>query len=749
MFPTARILLTAALVSLAGKARLPAAEKEPSPRPFELKTAPMVQHLGPQRVVVSWESHAAEASTVEFWTDSSPPSSVEEKAPDTEHSVVLAGLRPQCDYEFRIRIGDPGGTQRATRTYRFDSSCDLASHGLAGDRPRFPADTHNAPIAAAAAGIVESSGVDRGYCLVLGCHRGLLAVELARRTRLQVIVVEPDAEKVDALRRVLDSSGLYGTRVAVHHGPLEKLPYADHFANLIVSERTLVTGEIATPIAEVCRVLRPCGGVARLGRPAGGRLTRPDLEAWIHNSPLDGWKIEDGGGLWAEIRRGRLPGAGQWTHLYADAGNSACGGDRLCGPVDVQWFGRPGPRQMVDRHHRGMAPLAVAGRLFVAGSDRLKAVDAYNGTPLWDLTIPGSRRVCVHRDCGHVVATEDRVYVAVEDTCRSIDSATGRCTGTYRIPWADGDPPLHWGYLGCLGDRLIGTAEIAGASYTAHNRFTVERISHWDNVPMVTSLRLFCLDRRTGSRHWSYNGGGAILNSAIAAGDGRIYFIQSGNPAALADPDGRVALSVALTGGTSRLVALDQDSGRVAWQQAVDLSALRHAVYLSYARGTVLITGSFNQGKHPRYDLLAFDAVAGRPKWASHYLRTDKPAGGDHGEQDQHPALVGGVVYSRPAAFDLETGRRLDFNLDRAGHGCGTLSASAAYLFGRGGNPQMYPIEAGGRSSVALTTVTRPGCWINIIPAAGMLLIPESSSGCSCPFSVQTSLTLTPRCGHD
>jgi hypothetical protein len=44
-----------------------------------------------------------------------------------------------------------------------------------------------------------------------------------------------------------------------------------------------------------------------------------------------------------------------------------------------------------------------------------------------------------------------------------------------------------------------------------------------------------------------------------------------------------------------------------------------------------------------------------------------------------------------------------------------------------------------------LTKVTRPGCWINIIPAGGLVLIPESSSGCTCGFPLQTSLAFVPK----
>ena len=44
-----------------------------------------------------------------------------------------------------------------------------------------------------------------------------------------------------------------------------------------------------------------------------------------------------------------------------------------------------------------------------------------------------------------------------------------------------------------------------------------------------------------------------------------------------------------------------------------------------------------------------------------------------------------------------------------------------------------------------ITYATRPGCWLNMIPACGLLLIPESSSGCMCNYAVQTSLAFRPK----
>ena len=39
-----------------------------------------------------------------------------------------------------------------------------------------------------------------------------------------------------------------------------------------------------------------------------------------------------------------LPGAGGWTHQYAEPGNSACSDDqRVQGNLGVLWYGEPGP----------------------------------------------------------------------------------------------------------------------------------------------------------------------------------------------------------------------------------------------------------------------------------------------------------------------------------------------------------------------------------------------------------------------
>jgi len=79
---------------------------------------------------------------------------------------------------------------------------------------------------------------------------------------------------------------------------------------------------------------------------------------------------------------------------------------------------------------------------------------------------------------------------------------------------------------------------------------------------------------------------------------------------------------------------------------------------------------------------------------------------------------------------------------------CGSLGASAYYLVGRSWTHRIFDLSvlsgaAQGDIDEPLTTVTRPGCWINTIIAGGMVLSPEASAGCTCGFSVRASMAFS------
>jgi hypothetical protein len=134
---------------------------------------------------------------------------------------------------------------------------------------------------------------------------------------------------------------------------------------------------------------------------------------------------------------------------------------------------------------------------------------------------------------------------------------------------------------------------------------------------------------------------------------------------------------------------------------------------------------------------------APEPVWKATYSPDGKrDVTGGHGEITQHPAIANGTIYLWTGAYDLSTGKKLKWLWQRPGGGCGTFSSSATALFFRASNPQMTEFATGKHRR--LVHETRPGCWINVIPAGGLVLIPEGSSGCSCNYAVQASMALAP-----
>jgi outer membrane protein assembly factor BamB len=498
----------------------------------------------------------------------------------------------------------------------------------------------------------------------------------------------------------------------------------------------------------VFRVLRPSGGVAWLGRGGNptGSLDVTQLEHWLAAGQLPGEARSTVGDGWVTLRRGPVPDSGEWTQLYANASHTACSEDALRGPLAVQWFGKPGPRRMVDRHHRPMSSLVKAGRVFIPGDDVVYAADAYNGTPLWEIEVPGMRRVGAIKDSGQMLVTEETLYIVARDECWLVDVESGERVRTFKVPQPREDETFDWGYLNRVGDRLIGTGQSSGASFRTLHKDMVNTLEG-DFRPVIVSRYVFSMDRRTGQPHWTYHQGD-VMNSAIAAGDGRLHFIESrlgqGSPG-----DGRVGIREFCAGETF-LVGLDLASGRKLYERRVQMP-YQHILFLNYAENTVLVSGTFNRGDQVFYGLQAFAGDTGASKWKNEYLALDirgneaAPTEGSHGEQWQHPVIIGDRIYSRPFDFDLHTGRKGEKIIRRGGHGCGGWTASAHYLYGRGSNPRMYDLGLPSTDGDPLTRVSRPGCWLNIIPAGGLVLIPESSSGCTCSYPLQTSLALIPQ----
>ncbi len=637
--------------------------------------------------------------------------------------------------------------------------------------PPFEEDEWTNVYRSAAAEILEQSGQKTGFCLVLGSERGRLAYELAAQSKLTVIGVEPDAEKATAARRSLERAGKHASQVTIVNAALENIPFSNYFANLIVSDSLLVRGQLPCKPEHVARFLKPCGGVAILGRPssASSNGKTDDDEAilqWLTALYHEDEGEVINGEAWIQFRRGKLPGAGQWSHQYGNVANTSYTEDyRIRDGLGVLWYGDPGPSAMVNRHEAAGAPLSTNGRMFIQGTDRIMAYDAYNGTLLWEYENPGAIRTGVfnNRETHNLAASDDVLYAAAENQCTAIDAATGQVVAEYTTPESADGIPRAWAYLAYDDGQVFGTSTIREELEARMRRRGLTVKSQTDAV--------FAVDTRTGKRMWTYRGDN-ILHTTIAVGPRRVYFIDSS-----ISPAERQQLYLRDKGDLKKLsgeaarkaeeemkkldlrlaVAIDRQTGEKLWERPVnvtdttDVSAGGGSLTLMYADGHVVLCGAnanghywkqFLAGEFEKRKLVVLDAADGNELWAKNANYMNRPA------------VIGNEIYAEPWAFDLHTGnpktrphpltgQESEWRFSRPGHHCGVITAVPNMMFFRSGFIGYYDLynDSGTRHFAG----QRLGCWINAIPGNGLVMIPEASAGCVCQFSIASTVVMEPK----
>ncbi len=589
--------------------------------------------------------------------------------------------------------------------------------------------------AEAAKEIIERCGIRSGYCLVLGLHDALLPAGLATESDLYVIVLEQDERKIAQARRLYDRLGLYGVRIAVHRGNPKQLPYAPYFANLIV-----VPDPSSCDPASVYRCLRPCGGVLTIQGADTGAARKWLIAAGAAENRIT---VD---GRFVRATRGPLPGAGSWSHPFANSGRTSASRDthvRL--PLKTLWFGGPGPARMVDRHRFPPIPVYANGRLFVPAQDHVIAVDAYNGREMWSRELKGVGRFPGNDRGPSVVADDNCVYAPHGTTCLQLDGDTGKILQTYNPPagieLGSRSEPLpkskratrgrgglvfnqvEWNYLSVTDKAILGTI---GEAYVRRS------LANW---PLSTpkGRYLFAVDKRTGKELWVHKSQYAIAPKAIVADEERVYVMDQEN-----DIGGI---------GKTILKAIDMNTGKAVWSKPIQ------------DRWELLLSDNSLVAAGTGYTV--YDAATGQERWS----KTVPPSLYDtYGPGIDHyqwaialrdfpvvpPIIVDGTIVAPPRAFDLETGEELHRTGPLSGEtilpfgvgngGCGTYSACPAAMFMRSGSLGIYDMATD--TGMHWLGQTRPGCWINTLPAGGIVLMPEASSSCTCAYSFQTSLAL-------
>lgn len=571
----------------------------------------------------------------------------------------------------------------------------------------------NRQYAAAAEEIVQLGGVHDGYALDLGCGEGRLAYELATRTKLHVIAVESDPNAVAAARERLIAAGLYGTRVTVHQGDPARTVYPNYFADLVVSARSLSEGPDAVAGDEMMRLLRPWGGVAVVGKAQAMR----------------------------RVERDELPDTGTWTHQYCDAQATLTSADQLVRrPLGMLWFTDFEHLRMPDRHGRGPAPLFTGGRLFVLGKHGLYALNAYNGRLLWEHPIENA---LTPYDQEHITGAavtgspycygQGSVYVRHENEALRIDEATGEALARFSTPASPDSAPGTWGFIATDNGVLFGSV-----ANDEHVTMWAWHEADMEDMPSE-STGLFGLDAVTGEHLWTYKASHSIRHNTIVAGGGRVYFID--RPLAQDDllarqvrrEDNRHHLVLAGEPAGHPygvLVVLDARSGEVLWKAndevfgtMLALSLEHDVLVMTYQRSHAYFLRSEVGGR-----MAGYRASTGERIWSVE---------ADHKSRIM---LNGDTIYAQAGAWKLRTGEPVPFQFARS-YGCGTLAASRHMMLFRSATLGYRDFSTDRTENYG---GIRPGCWINAIPAGGLVLMPDATHGCTCSYLNKAYIALQP-----
>lgn len=588
--------------------------------------------------------------------------------------------------------------------------------------------------------ILDIADTRRGYAVIIGLESGSLAWELALRSEFKIIAIDSRPSVVRRVRENLKDTGLYGIRIHVLEGDLDQLP--NYFANIVISENAILGGRPFPARAN---------DVARMVRPLGGQAIVKGSPEWLARLNLGEAKMS---GEWASVSRGALPGAGKWTHQYGTSGNTSFSDEtRLTAPLAVLWYGDPGPTQMINRHAQGTPPVSMDGRIFIIGENVLLAYDAYNGTKLWEASYEGKTRYRTRSIPGNLIVDEKGVFVATKSECIRFDPATGKRLTVYALPKRLTKSTSSWSYLGVHQNVLVGS--VTDSLLPASSRY---------------SRALFAYDIETGEELWSYEGD-KIAQMTIALGDWRVFFVDSRMTAEQLElslqqdlsklrglaGEARKQAEAKLKDADRRLaVALELESGKQVWSEVLDLTdctgiSRGHGELMTmYQNGKLVFAGAsgnghyweqFISGEFKDRKIKVVDAESGEQIWskeANYRIR---------------PLIKGDTIIAEPWAYDIYTGKQLTrkhpttgeespWQFIRPGHHCGHVSATDNLLFFRSGSTAYYDLKQD--TGVSHFSAMRTGCTINMIPANGLVHIPEASAGCQCLFAIQSTVTMEP-----
>ncbi len=552
--------------------------------------------------------------------------------------------------------------------------------------------------------ILAASGIKAGYAVEFGAGNGDLALALARHSDLHILAVEPDPVRAAEARQRIAAAGLYGSRITVHVAALNATDFPKQCANLVIAPKQAAQPEVQN---EMLRLRRPYSGV--LCQRQKGKIMLEKATAPVGN--------------------------GSWTHQNGNAANTLCSDDEVVkGQLSMFWF-RDVDFEVANRHGQGPAPLVSKGYMVVSGVNGLCCLDAYNGRKLWDFDVKNLLLDFdgIHHDVGvgdtggPFCIGGDSVYVKSGPRCLRIELSTGKLKGEFTTPVAKDATNRNWGYLAWENGILFGSVENQAHNVSPRYQLTSLR---------TESVLLFAMDPNSGAVKWQYKPQGSIRHNSVAIAGEKVYLID--RPIIEADRvtnfkrDGKAAPKLphsAVPNGT--LLALDVRTGKTLWKNDSDIWGTQIAVS---AKHNVLLM-NYKAVRHKFFEIPSeaggrlggFDISTGAKLWEQQV------------KIETRPLINDDKIYAQGGSWDLKTGSPLTWDFQRS-YGCGQISSSRNLLLFR--SATLGYLDLSRTAGTENYGGIRPSCWINAIPASGLVLVPDGSSKCQCSYQMKSWFAL-------
>jgi len=546
--------------------------------------------------------------------------------------------------------------------------------------------------------ILSETGLNRGIMVLLEDVSCKKAIRLANETELLIYVQLQDDSDVETARRAADTAGLYGKRIFVERGALNRIHLADNVADALVAFGKAA----AVSETEALRVIRP-GGKALAGS-----------KKYIKQFP---------------------EGVDDWTHPYHSPDNNPQSEDTIArAPYLTQFLAGPyyAPLPQVTVASAGRVFRALGHIAFKPREEKyvntLMAYNGYNGTILWtrDLT-PG-----IMIDRNTLIATPTTVYLGDNKSCKLIDAATGELKGEI-IPPQEIAGGTFWKWMALqdgvlyavIGGQEMKDPEVRN-SYKDHG-WPWDPLSRGFNLPENPwgfGRNILAIDTKTKKVLWHTHEEEPIDTRAVCMKNGKLFAFRFGKYLTCLDTkDGSVIWKKTAEKNPDLFRALGKNLNRQNWQ-----TNWRTTAYLKCSDKALYFAG-------PMMDKLVVLSVEdGSVMWHHPYdnyqlvLRDDGLYG-----------ISGPWSTNVSKKFDPVTGEILgEFNIGRRACARPTGTADAIFYRANGGSVRLDLAS----HRPQYVSPMRPDCFDGVTIANGRLY--WWPSVCDCQLTLYGATCLGP-----